>query len=379
MHKMGIFPLRRAIERLRAGLFDPVLADRLTMENELLVDRFSKGLQALEMGESGPLCICGAYGEGKSHHLAYLHRQALAQGYATSLLQLDVREVPFSRFSVVYQSLMKNLSLPPGESLVEAWKKWSQHRSGIDVLDGMPHRFRMILQALLATNKLPLKKAKVKSGFKSKDFDYWLEEALMGHDLPLSYLKRILKARAVEGYRQHPLTAVGNAPYVQMVQAFGKLLNAMGYKGLVLFFDEAESIAQGRLAARVKSYEMLSLFFRQGGYVYPVFAFTEDFFNKVRSEEYGGDAPSFPKNYGEEWKSLQMIRLQDSSLARWEILLERLINLYAEAYQIDLSAKNLEIRQHMRALLEKLKTHETRFKLKALIHQLDIICIRTAS
>jgi hypothetical protein len=374
MHKMGVFPVRRAIERLRAGLFDPVAVDRLTIEEESIIQNFSKGLKALEKGQSSHLCICGSYGQGKSHNLAYLHRQALSQGYATSLLQLDVREVPFYQFSIVYQSLMKNLSLPTGESFAVRWKKCS-----LEALDDMPHRFRMILQAMVSKNKLPLKSEGVKDALKPKDFDYWLEEALVGHVLPIAHLKQILKVRDVEGYREQPLTCRGNAPYVQMVQSLGKLLHAMGYKGLVLFFDEAEAIAQGRLNARVKSYEILSQFFQHNGFVYPVFAFTDTFFDKIRCEEYGGEAPQFPQNYAEVWKNLQIIRLQDSSVTRWEALQDRLINLYAEAYQIDLSAKNLELKQQMRDLLEKLKTQETRFKLKALINQLDIVSIRTAS
>lgn len=374
MHEMGIFPVRQAIERLRAGLFDPVAVDRLTMEDEVIIQNFSKGLEALEKGQSGHLCICGSYGQGKSHNLTYLQRKALSQGYAVSLVQLDIREVPFYQFSVVYQSVIKNLSMPTGESFVEAWKKCS-----LEVLDDMPHRFRMILQAMLSKNKLPLKRGGVKNGLKPKDFDYWLEQALMGHNLPLAHLKQILKAREVEGYREQSLTARGNAPYVQMVQSLGKLLTAMGYKGLVLFFDEAESIAQGRRSARIKSYEILSQFFEHGGFVYPVFAFTEAFFDKVRCEEYGGEPPQFPQNYAEIWKSLQIIRLQDSSLTHWEDLQDRLVNLYAEAYQIDIAAKLPEIKQQMRDLLEKLKMQETRFKLKALINQLDIICTRTAS
>ncbi len=368
--KMGIFPMRQAIERLRAGLFDPVAVDRLTMEDEPVIRNFSKGLKALENGQSDHLCICGSYGQGKSHHLNYLHRQALSQGYAVSLVQLDIREVPFHQFSVVYQSLMKNLSFPAGGSFIEACKKCS-----LELFEGIPHRFRMILQAMVSKNKIPGKRR----GVKPKDFDHWLEEALVGRDLPIAQLKHILKGREVEGYREQPLTVRGNTPYVQMVQSLGKLLNAMGYRGLVLLFDEAESIVQGRLSSRVKSYEILSQFFEHRGFVYPVFAFTETFFDKVACEEYRGEPPQFPQNYSDAWKDLQIIRLQDSSLARWEALQDRLINLYEEAYQIDIAAKKVEIKQQMRNLLEKLKNQETRFKLKALIHQLDIICTRTAS
>lgn len=260
---------------------------------------------------------------------------------------------------------MKNLFLPTNESFAEAWKKCS-----LGVPDDMPHRFRMILKAMVSKNRLPLKKGKGKNEIKTKDFDHWLEEAFKGADLPISHLKQILKARKVEGHQKHPLSCRGNALYFQMIQSLGKLLHQMGYKGLVLFFDEAESIAEGRLSSRVKSYEILHQFFSESGFVYPVFAFTESFFDRVRSEEYEGE--KFSQNYSEAWKNLQIVRLQDSSSARWEVLQDRLIDLYAEAYQIDLSEKQRELKQKMQELLEKLRAQETRFKLKALIHQLDI-------
>lgn len=364
MHKMGLFPARQTIERLRAGL--SVAEDRLTMKEEAVVASFAKGLKALEKGESSHLCLCGAYGQGKSHNLTYLQRQALSQGYATSLVQLDIREVPFHQFSVVYSSLMKNLSMPSGESFIASWKK-----SSLALADDMPHRFRMILQAIHSKNS-GSKKGGVKNGLKPKDFDYWLEQALLGHNLPIGQLKHILKAREVEGYGKQPLRVKGQAPYVQMVHSLGRLLHSMGCKGLVLFFDEAESIAQMRLSARVKSYEILNRFFEHSGFVYPVFAFTETFFDTVRCEEYGGEASPFPQNYFDAWKHVQIVRLQDSSKARWEALQDRLIALYGEAYQINMGDKLPEIKQQMGDLLEKLKTQETRFKLKALINQLDI-------
>ncbi|MCB1181286.1 MAG: DUF2791 family P-loop domain-containing protein [Chlamydiia bacterium] len=376
MYKIGTFPARRAIERLRAGLSDPIAIDHLTMEEAPVIQSFSKGLKVLEKGQSGHLCICGSYGQGKSHNLNYLRRQALSQGYATSLLQLDIREIPFHQFSVVYRSLMKNLSLSTGESFAVSWKNCSLYQ---EQLDDMPHRFRMILKAMISKNSLSLRKKKVKDRLKPKDFDHWLEKALMGHDLSIAHLKQILKIREVRGYREEPLTVRGNILYVQMIQSLGKLLHAMGHKGLVLFFDEAESIAQGRFNSRIKSYEILSRFFQHSGFVYPVFAFTEAFFDKVRCEDYGNEVSQCPQNYAEIWKNLQIIRLQDSSPTRWEALQDRLVNLYAEAYQIDIAAKLPEIKQHIKDLLEKLKMQETRFKIKALIHQLDIICIRTTS
>ncbi len=44
----------------------------------------------------------------------------------------------------------------------------------------------------------------------------------------------------------------------------------------------------------------------------------------------------FPKNYAEAWQDLNILRLQDFSSHEWESLLDRLMQLYSQAYQIDL-------------------------------------------
>lgn len=368
---MSRFSLRRAIERLRSGLFDSVAVNQLTVEEEQIKNSFSKGLKTLERGESNHLCICGSYGQGKSHTLTYLNQSALDQGYATSVVPLDLREVPFHQFSVVYRSMMEKLVLPDGKKFIAAWKSWAE-KGSLGILDGMPHRFKMILSAMLYKNKrLSAEESTTKrhQDYRPREFGYWLEKALMGYDIPAAQLKSVFKYREVEGYREEPLACRGNDPYVQMVQALGRLLKEMGYKGLLLFFDEAESIAQVRLSHRAKSYSILDHFFRSSDSVFPVFAFTDDFFHKVNNELYDDGKEIFPKNYAKEWLDLNILRLQDFSSHGWESLLERLMQLYSQAYQIDLP---LPVKEKLHSLLNRLETQETRFKLKALVNKLDV-------
>lgn len=368
---MDRFSLRRAVERLRDGLFDPIAVNRLTVEKDRIENVFSKGLKAIGTGQSDHLCICGSYGQGKSHTLTYLNQLALSQGYATSVVQLDVREVPFHQFSTVYQSIMERLSLPDGLKFTQAWKKWSDKNS-LELLDTMPHRFRMTLSAMLCKNKrLTPKESALKKhqAYRPKEYGYWLDKALMGHDIPAAYLKSVCKYREVEGYREQSLICRGNDSYFQMIQSLGRVLKEMGYKGLLLFFDEAESIAQGRLGQRVKSYHLLDQFFQTKASVFPVFAFTDDFFDKANHEPYDDNKEVFPKNYAEAWRDLNILRLQDFSSHGWDSLLDRLMQLYSQAYQIDLP---LQMKQSLQSLLGKLEVQETRFKLKALVNKLDI-------
>ncbi len=381
MRNMDRFSLRCAVERLRDGLFDPVAVNRLTVEKDHIETIFSKGLKTLEKGKSDHLCICGSYGQGKSHTLTYLNQLALSQGYATSVVQLDIREVPFPQFSTVYQSIMERLVLPDGLTFTSAWKDWAD-KDSLKLVDTMPHRFKVILTAMLCkSKKLTPKESSLKKhqAYQPKEHGQWLDKALMGYNIPAAQLKSVCKYREVEGYKEHSLICRGNDSYFQMVQSLGSLLKEMGYKGLVLFFDEAESIAQGRLPHRVKSYHLLDQFFQTEGSgtsgsgtpgsVFSVFAFTDDFFDKVKDEEYDNGKETFPKNYAEAWQDLTVFRLSNFTSHGWESLLDRLMQLYSQAYQIDLP---LQVKPSLQALIAKLEAQETRCKLKALVNKLDV-------
>jgi len=368
---MDRFTLRRAVERLRDGLFDQVAVNLLTVEDDRIDTVFSKSLKNLEKGKSDYLCICGSYGQGKSHTLNYLNQLALSQGYATSVVQVDSREVPFHQFSIVYQLIMGRLSLPDGKKFINAWKNWADKNS-LNFLDTMPHRFKMILTAMLNKNKqLTSKESFLKKhkAYRPKEYGYWLDKALLGYDIPAIHIQSVCKYREVDGYLGQSLSCRGNDSYFQMIQSLGIVLKEMGYKGLLLFFDEMESVAQVRLGNRVKSYYLLDRFFQTKGYVFPAFAFTDDFFEKVKSELYDDEKKVFPKNYAEAWQDLNILRLQNFFSQGWESLLDRLLQLYSLAYQIDLP---LQLKPSLQSLLNKLETHETRFKLKALVNKLDI-------
>src|SRR3990167_7322499 len=358
---MDKFSLRCAVERLRSGLFDAVAVKHLTVEQHSIENVFSANLQKLDNNQAEPLCICGSYGQGKSHTLAYLNQLALDQGYATSIVQLDAREIPFHQFSIIYQSIAEHLSLPDGKNFLTVWKKLA-NKTSLTILETMPHRFKMILTAILAKNKtLSVKEIALKKhqNYKPKEFNVWLEKAWLGYNIPATHLKSICKYRELDGYKSQALSCKTNDLYFQMIQAFGLLLKDLGYKGLILFFDEAESITQLRIGNRLKSYDLLDKFFQQKhSNVFPIFAFTEDFFNKVNNEAYDSENTVFPKNYAQDWAHLNIFRLQDFSAHGWEAFLDRLIQLYAKAYSIDLP---VQIKGNLQGLLDKFKSQELRF------------------
>ena len=112
LHGYENFYLRRALERLREGLYDPVAVRLLTVGHEELDAWLHRDLQRLEAGEAVHLCVCGAYGQGKSHTLTYLHARALELGYVVSAINLDPRQVPWHLFPQVYRALMTAITFP---------------------------------------------------------------------------------------------------------------------------------------------------------------------------------------------------------------------------------------------------------------------------
>ncbi len=379
------FLLRRAVERLREGLFDPFAVQLLTARETQLNKVFDAGVKALGRNESSHLCICGSYGQGKSHSLTYLRERARKQGFVSSFINLDPREIPFHDFRQVYRALVENIRFPDSDDpLADYWKKWNKDHDGSSCIpESMPHLFKSVLTAIASKNmRLSHKQKGLKKhiSFRPREFPWILANALKGEVVPVFRLRHALKYREVPFYKDASLVCKGWDPYFQATCSLGEMFQNMGFKGWVLFFDEGESIAQRPVNIRCKSYVILNRFFSQApsqAGIYPVFAFTNDFFMQVRSEEYDRilvkkerEYPYFQNNYGKSWGQLSIHRLHDLGEKDWHDLSEKLIKLHAEAYAWKPSIQNIS---DLTAAAKVISAQEIRLKIKFLIEQLDIL------
>ena len=382
--------LRRALERLREGLYDPLAVRLLTAHHEELDTRFQHDLHTLEAGATGHLCVCGAYGQGKSHTLAYLKARALEQGYAVSAIHLDPREVPWHLWRQVYRAFMAALTLPGSpdgmaalEVFIHAWSAWAQSQP-LTALDpsislagllpaGMPHVFKAILVALTQpTSELsPLQQATARyRDFRPAVFPSTLRRALSGEAVPGTALRAALKYRQVSFYHQASLSLVGDEPFLRMLVALAQLFRRLGYKGWVLLCDEAEAIAQVRRPARARGYRLLHRLLCPDGPqpgLYPVFAFTPDFFQRLQQEDFSD--PLFDRDYAQAWRHLSTYHLRGLSAAAWQEICGALIALHAAAYCWP--AEPAHLMPVLSARLQTLRLQEPRFVLKALVDELD--------
>jgi len=394
LHQLDVedaFHLRRAVERLREGLFDPVAVRLLTAHGAQLTRAIDAGFRGVDAGRSPHLGIVGAYGQGKSHSLAYVQERALEANFATSLINLDPREIPFQDTAQVYRALMAALRFPDGDApIVSRWRSWAeaQRKRRGDLPNGaldltpeeLPLLMRTVLAAIaqrsltLEANTRPPKRPPLHPRVVS----LLLARALAGTPVPAAPLKQAIQARGAPILG--PLTMRGPEAWLQAMQGIGYLVRQIGYNGWVVLFDEGESIAQLSLRSRSRSYQHLHRLFKPEAPVaglFPIFAFTDDFLEKVKDEDYdrvslrrGEQVPVFERNYAHEWRDLNLYRLADLSAREWEELTGKLVHLHARAYRWH--PAEARVNAAMRTRLAEFPSMETRSKLKALVDQLDL-------
>ena len=390
LESYSAFQLRRVLERLREGLYDPLAVHLLTAHRAELDARLRQDLLNVEAGVGAHLCVCGPYGQGKSHTLAYLREAALQQGYAVSAVNLDARETPLHRFRQVYRALLQGLAFPaePEKSVayasfIDAWNAWVEARahrsedraSALAALlpAEMPHVFKAILVALVqpTLEVAPRQRGMARyRDFRPGEFPWALRRALEGETVPVVRLRAALKYRQVSFYRQSSLALSDDESLLQMVLALPQLFRRMGYRGWVLLADEGEAISQVRRPQRASGYRILHRLLCPNSPLpgfYPVFAFTPDFFQHLQEEDYS--LPEFDRDYTQAWRQLSLYQLPSLSPAVWRDLCETLIALHAAAY--GWSADREHLLPLLMAGLSTLPLQEPRSTFKALVDELD--------
>ncbi len=420
--KSNNFKIRRTLERLREGLFDPFGVQLLTTGEEELARAFAqlfnkdfnkdftKKLNGTvkESNTKKPchLIVCGSYGQGKSHTLNYIEQQALDQNFVVSYINLDPVQVCFHNFNIVYRSLMENLSFPDTkDTFVHVWKnragKWlglpeNSNKTLKDLIPKIiPHKFQCVLTAMAQKNMpIPRKKRKFKkyARFQPNSFPWILKNALLGKNIPAWRLSSVFKYRQVDFYQDKSLVCKKSDEYLDMVQGMARLFQNIGYRGWVVLFDEGESIIQNNIISRAKSYKLLDKILYpkiNKEALFPVFAFTNDFFSKVEYEEYDRLMPPkrckgkkqdqknlknkdfyFDKNYHNEWKNIQKLKLHDLASQERETLIQRLVIIHGLAYGWKPSMDSMI--NKIKKELQKYKSDETRLTLKLIVNTLDI-------
>ena len=224
----------------------------------------------------------GDYGDGKTHFMSVIRHIALRQDFAVSFVVLT-RDVPIHKFEAVYQAivhqLLGNFTGIGIRSLLQHWldslvtdntdpskELIAETAETIRNLPGMNINFANALIALVNNRFLPLQE------------DELQEERVAGRETVFHWFeagkitKRELKPFGI-------FEVVNKANSKQMLNSLNSFLRYCGHKGLVLLFDELETVVAMAASIRNAAYENVRLLIdntEQAAYCHIFFAIIPD-------------------------------------------------------------------------------------------------------
>jgi len=262
------FQARAIIEGLRKGVVPSDYIPFFTVGRQNWIKFVDEDLNNyIAEGGSKVRFINGDYGDGKTHFMSVIQCLALQEKFATSFVVLT-RDVPIHKFEVVYQEIVTqlrgNFEGIGIRYLIDDWAKKQKLNleSNEDVknkeelieilaeelrsLPGMDLNFANALIALFVVQYGPQVEEKA-SGDTDLSFDI-LHQWFEGYKVA----KKDLKAF-------HIFESINKANSKSFLRSLIAFLRHTGHKGLVLFFDELETVLSHATSVRNAAYENIRL------------------------------------------------------------------------------------------------------------------------
>jgi hypothetical protein len=349
---------RAAIRRLRTGLVPYWELDRLSVSYGKIKQVIDNAFSAL-LSEKPPqpVFIRGEWGTGKTHFLSFVRGMAKNRNLPAARVDLNARSSALNFPQRFYSSIAETVSTTEHEGLRGVLAEMlhdpaTRSRVGTFACSGSAGDLCGPLYVLCS---------RYQNGEHLELMDDSAWAALYGSDL--SWADYTYK-------REQALARIG---------ALGRLFSAVGRGGLVVLFDEAETIDQlWNVRSRMSAYSVLGRICRQGA-VFPVFGITKRFERTIESDlargvlqyDFATDSATW---FLKAWHSGQFTVLEpptvDARNAR--TLAGAVAELYESAYG--------NLREHDR-LIDNCVTEwldnpsrNPRRLIRLLVHRLDVNC-----
>lgn len=224
---------RRMLEAFRLGIVPEDCITSFTFGREYETTELKYWLN--QPSKSG-LVLVGSYGSGKTHFLKYARICALTQGYAIAATEINPLESPFSKPKRIYRQLVQNLQVPT---------------RGGEILNFRRLLIKAFNHKLLLSHPYFQYVAKYRN---NSDIWRWIEAT---EDDAKPYSPNNAYKELPGLYGHHGNTA---NIFCYLLSTLGWLVRqkAIGARGLLLMFDEAESLDQSNTPTAIdRSYNFL--------------------------------------------------------------------------------------------------------------------------
>jgi hypothetical protein len=375
--------LDQVLNALRMGVIPGTSIDDFMVGRNHEKQELEAFMMGIEKGEGRVKFIRGAYGSGKTFMMKYLTEKALNQGFIVANVPIH-SGFGFSKLDGVYANVMNHLLIrtdeETGTNFEMLFEKWLEGlKSGGDARKASQNIYNVI-KALSDYN----------SSFSSVLLIYI--RALIGRDYEMSTIAAAwIKGDKNMAYqlkrRLNVKGSIDGENALDILSGFVKLIHLLGYKGLIITFDEAEIIMQQRVDTRLKAYANMRQLMDSAGaglleHAGFLFAGTDDFFDDEEKglksymalyQRIGNsmESPSSIINVKQPVLEIQALRDED-----YETLANKLAALHAKRYVYEYEVNAMHIAKL--AKLEASKSVESsaitvRIFLKKVLELLDLM------
>jgi BREX system ATP-binding protein BrxC/D len=268
---MERFTCERIIRALKTGLVPARGLDRIAVGREEELKHLRAALESSKNGRAWVRCLSGSYSTGKTFFCSFVREEAWHRGFVVAAVALG-RDAPLHRFDVIYRRIMEAMrtvhfrEVPAFEFVVQEWlftlEREVQRAMGLNPLNPT-HRGEV---STIIAQRISEQLAKLRifdRSFANALRGYY-EASQQGNDAAASAAVGWLKgdANIPMGVRKdfQIRGSVEQDNAFNFLQAMAALVVHIGYAGLVVIFDEAESIRTISLPdSRDAAYENIRL------------------------------------------------------------------------------------------------------------------------
>lgn len=360
----GRLQQRRALEALRSGVPNRDAVRALGSARPDVEGRFTEALDRVRRGEvPRGLVVAGDFGSGKSHLLEYLRHLALDRGFAASKVVIS-KETPLHDPAKVFRAAVSDAAVPDrrGPALPHIAARLDFESSAAAGLrrwvapeeSGLNERFAATLFLFEQLRHADPELAQ-------RIVRFWA-----GDPLGVGEIKRALRQVGAPGAYSLPSIKARDLA-VERFRFAARLVQAAGYGGWVLLFDEVELVGRYTRLQRARSYPEVWRFLvglEDEGLtgIVSVMAFVADFAEAVIRDKNDDElAPAQLRARGEEvlaaraelaMKAIETdeLRLRVPDEATLDETYRRLREIHAAAYewQPPELARDSHVRRSMR-------------------------------
>lgn len=245
----------RILYALKNGVVPDTCLDLLCVGREDELKEFDRLLDFVQAGNSSVKFVTGNYGSGKSFLLNVLKENALKKNFVVSKIQID-KSLKFNKIEDIYFYIMHNLRIlggtTDGTSFEDIFNKWLNNlkASGDKVKSG-----KQINDAIDEINNYNSSFANVFKNFikaklsNNRDIMFSISAWLKGEKNIPATIKSKFEVKS----------DIDKSNALNILKSFIKLINILGYSGLVILVDEIELIVNERKDIRRNSYENIRM------------------------------------------------------------------------------------------------------------------------